>query len=59
MKLSKSGNSYTIHEVYKINENSDNVEIHEYGKWSHQEGMSVVNTYIWKRRFDLKGHHLR
>ena len=51
--------SYSLYDVYKINEFSETVEIREYAKWIPPQGLSVVDDNMWERRSDLKGHHLR
>ena len=53
------GGSYIIHEVFKINKHSNNVEVHEYGNWNPLEGLTVTEVDKWKRRGNLKRHHLR
>ena len=51
--------SYSLYDVYKIDEFSETVEVREYAKWIPSQGLSVVDDNMWKRRVDLKGHHLR
>ena len=51
--------SYSLYDVYKIDEFSETVEVREYAKWIPSQGLSVVDDNMWKRRSDLKGHHLR
>ena len=51
--------SYSLYDVYKIDEFSETVEVREYAKWIPYEGFSVVDDNMWKRRSDLKGYHLR
>ena len=51
--------TYKIYEIYKINENSGNVEVNEYGEWNPSEGLTIREKDIWKRRSNFKGHHLR
>ena len=54
-----AGSSYSLYDVYKIDEFSETVEVREYAKWNPSQGLSVVDDNMWKRRSDLKGHHLR
>ena len=51
--------SYSLYDVYKIDEFSETVEVREYAKWNPSQGLSVVDDNMGKRRSDLKGHHLR
>jgi hypothetical protein len=48
-----------IYDIYKIDETSDIVETVMFAEWDAMSGLSVVEENIWKRRADLKGHHLR
>ena len=51
--------TYSIYDVYKIDKNSDEVEIVEFGDWNTATGLTVAEENIWKRRSNLKGHHLK
>ena len=53
-----------IFDVYKFNAELTDVEIQYYGNWSerryHQPPTLIVsNDILWKRRGDLRGHHIR
>ena len=54
-----AASTYSLYDVYKIDEFSETVEIREYAKWIPPQGLSVVDDNMWERRSDLKGHHLR
>lgn len=51
--------TYFIYDIYKIDETSDMVETVKFAEWNASLGLSIVEENIWKRRSDLKGHHLR
>ena len=51
--------TYSIYDVYKINKNSREVEIVKFGDWNTATALTVAEENIWKRRSNLKGHHLR
>ena len=48
-----------IHDVYKINETSENVDTVPYGHWSSSSGMYIEDLNIWGRRANLKGFMFR
>ena len=50
-----------IFDVYKIDSASKVVEVEFYGNWSDTWGteIEVSNDIMWKRRGDMKGHHIR
>jgi len=50
---------YTIFEIYKIDEFSEDVEVVEYGTWDPYHGVIIFEKDIWKRRSNFKGRHLR
>ena len=50
---------YTIYDIYKIDESSDVVEVVKYAEWNATNGFNVDEPNIWKRRSNLKGHHLK
>ena len=52
-------NSYSIYDIYKIDENSETVETRKFAVWNPFQGLSIAEENIWKRRSNLKGHHLR
>ena len=55
-----SGNTiYNIHDIYKIDERSNEVEVRKYAEWKSSMGLEVIEQNIWKRRSDLRGNHLR
>ena len=45
--------------MYKIDEESDEVDTVKYGTWNNASGLLMIEKNIWKRRSNLKGHHLR
>ena len=45
--------------MYKIEKSSRKVELVKYGNWNIDDGVSVQETNIWKRRSNLKGHQIR
>ena len=51
--------SYSIYDIYKIDENSQTVETRKFAVWNPFQGLSITEDNIWKRRSNLKGHHLR
>ena len=51
--------SYTIYDIYKIDENSEVVKTVKYAGWDALNGFSIKEPNIWKRRSNLNGHHLR
>ena len=51
--------SYTIYDIYKIDENSEAVKIVKYAEWDVSNGFTIKEPNIWKRRSNLNGHHLR
>ena len=48
-----------IHDVYKINETSENVDTVPYGRWNPSTGIFVDDYNIWGRRANLKGFMFR
>ena len=48
-----------IHDVYKINETSENVDTVPYGRWNPSTGIYVDDYNIWGRRANLKGFMFR
>ena len=50
---------FKIFDEYKLYEQSDKLMIAKYGEWDPNEGMTVYEEDIWKRRSNLKGHHIR
>ena len=48
-----------IHDVYKINETSENVDTVSYGRWNPKSGMNANDLNIWGRRSNLKGFMFR
>ena len=50
---------YTIYDIYKIDESSDVVEVVKYAEWNSSNGFNIDEPNIWKRRSNLKGHHLK
>ena len=50
---------FSIHDVYKIKESAGKAEIVEYGNWDIDNGISVKETNIWKRRSNLNGHQIK
>ena len=36
-----------------------NVEIVKYGEWNTLSGLIILEANTWKRRGNMKGHHLR
>ena len=50
---------YAIYDIYKINENSRDVKMANYGHWNGTNGLKVIEKNIWKRRHNLMGHHIR
>ena len=50
---------YAIYDIYKINENSKDVKMANYGHWNVSNGLKVIEKNIWKRRHNLMGHHIR
>ena len=51
--------TYSIFDIYKIDEFANNVDVVEYGTWNPIQGLHVMEYDIWIRRTDLKGNHLR
>ena len=51
--------SYSIYDIYKIDESSEAVEMRKFADWNISKGLSIMERNIWKRRSDLMGHHLR
>ena len=51
--------TYSIFDIYKIDEFANDVDLVEYGTWNPIQGLHVIEYDIWKRRSDLKGNHLR
>ena len=54
-----ANHTYFIYDIYKIDERSDVVETVKFGEWDPLLGLTIAEENIWKRRSDLKGHHLR
>ena len=50
---------YTLYDVYKIDEESNVVETVKFAEWDPLNGLTIAEPNIWKRRSNLKGHHLR
>ena len=51
--------SFEIHDVYKIDQQAENIETVRYGKWKKKIGLTIYDRNIWKRRSDLKGYNIR
>ena len=51
--------TYFIYDIYKIDEKSESVETIKFAEWDPLVGLRIVEENIWKRRINLKGHHLR
>ena len=46
-------------DVYKMNEESENVIRVSYGRWNKKTGLSIFERSIFKRRSNFQGHELR
>jgi hypothetical protein len=57
--LGVSDGKFKIFDEYKLHEHADKLMIVEYGEWDPNEGMTVYEEDIWKRRSNLKGHQIR
>ena len=55
----ESEGKFNIFDQYKLHEDSDKLMIEKYGKWDPNKGMTVHEKNVWKRRSNLKGHHIR
>ena len=51
--------SFLFHDVYKITEQSPDVEISRYAKWDKSLGIKIEKKSFWDRRSNLHGHNLR
>ena len=51
--------SILFHDVYKITEQSPDVEILRYAKWDKSVGIKIVEESFWERRSNLHGYNLR
>ena len=51
--------TYSIIDIYRIDEFSEDVDIAEYGSWNPIQGLQIYESDIWKRRSNFKGNHLR
>ena len=56
--LSENRN-YALYDIYKIDEQSNEVETVKYAEWNAVKGLTIFEDNVWKRRANLKGHHLR
>ena len=50
---------FRIFDEYKIDEYSNFITSAKYGEWDPRAGLTVYEENIWKRRSNLKGHHIR
>ena len=50
---------FDIHDVYKIDGLDSNVMSAKYGEWKSDVGLSVLQSNIWRRRANFKGHPIR
>ena len=48
-----------VYDVYKVNENSEDVKTATYGYWERQKGLMIIEKNIWRRRHNLLGHQIR
>jgi hypothetical protein len=51
--------TFKIFDKYKLHEHADKLMTEKYGLWDPNEGMTVYEENIWKRRSNLKGRHFR
>lgn len=49
----------TIRDIYKIDENSKEIATVNYGVWTPNKGLRIVEPNVWIRRSNFKGHQLR
>ena len=49
---------FEIHDIYKIDELSDDVMNVKYGEWNKDTGLVVNHTNIWKRRSNFLGYNI-
>ena len=54
-----SENGYTIQDVYKMSPTSEDVVTLKYGSWDLQNGISVSERIIWKRRSNFNGFQIK
>ena len=48
-----------IFDKYKLHEQTDKIMTEKHGEWNPNEGMTVYEENIWKRRSNLKGRLIR
>ena len=57
--IAENSPGFDIYDVYKVNENSEDVKTATYGYWERQTGLMIIEKNIWKRRHNLLGHQIR
>ena len=55
----ESDGTFKIFDKYKLHVQTNQLMMAKYGEWEPNEGMTVYEENIWKRRSNLKGHHIR
>ena len=55
----ESDGKFKIFDQYKLNVHTNQIMIAKYGEWEPNEGMTVYEENIWKRRSNMKGNHIR
>ena len=55
----ESDSRFKIFDKYKLNAHTDDLMIEKYGEWDPNEGITVYEQNVWKRRSNMKGHHIR
>ena len=59
MSFISARNTFFIYDIYKIDENSQEVETREFAEWNPLQGLKILEPNMWKRRSNMKGHHIR
>ena len=48
-----------IKDIYKIDKDSDKIQIQEYGQWDAMKGITVFEPDIFNRRSNFHGHQFK
>ena len=48
-----------IKDIYKIDNNSEKIQVEEYGQWDAMKGITGFEPNIFKRRSNFHGHQFK